>query len=401
MVVDLEQLAKALTQIPKPGLLSLIPAGYTYLGQMISHDLVPPTRPVGYPRPFAAKLNLDSIYHAFGSGGFPTPNEHPEWDLPRRRDGVASIPEPRNDENIILAQLHRLWQRVHESIVRHGATHTQAREDVILLFQAVVIDDYLRRMLQPHVFHSCIRMGEVHLGFAKDGVPKVFSHAVFRFGHSMVRRTYTLNPDARGIMLSKLFLAGSAIPEEFKISWPEFFELDPERNPQSAMGIDTSITDLMTGVPDENHGPQNVVLRNLEAGRGLPAGVDYVNGLLMGDASHPRIDAALHLHLAANDSVQALGLRGGELPLLPYILLEGELQAQRRGLGVLGSLIVGEVICNAIRSASPSIFQCGIYRFDLVLKSLGCACRSALERNWCAGSKNIDMPTIISIANAV
>lgn len=404
MDAGLVELARALTQ--KGGPQSLIPAGYTYLGQMISHDLVPATNPDRSSRSVAARLNLDSIYSAITSDGFPAPTPGREWDLPRAPDGTASIPEPRNDENVIIAQLHRLWQRVHETIVHHGANHAQARADVILLFQAVVIDDYLQRILQPHIFQACFRRGERHLGFVEDRVPRVFSHAVFRFGHSMIRRTYALNSNARGVELPSLLLPGSAIPDKFMISWAEFFEIDEKYPPQNAMGIDTSITAFMTDVPNKSPILRDVVLRNLQAGKDLPTGLEYVSGLLnglaLGDERYPKIDPALHLYRAANDSVQVLGLPGDKLPLFPYILLESELQGQRDRLGVLGSLIVGETIQNAIRTASPSVFQGGVYRFNLVLKELSPACRRALAtcRN---GSSDIpsmvDMPTIISMAD--
>lgn len=403
MDVDLVALSKALTQ--KAGPRSSIPAGYTYLGQMIAHDLVAP-RTSPSLRTFAAKLNLDSIYASSNSNGFPEVDKDREWDLPRNPEGIANIPEPRNDENIIVAQLHRVWQRVHENIVRHGASQEQARADVVRLFQAVVIDDYLQRILQPHVFQAYFRRGERHLGFADDKVPEVFSHAAFRFGHSMVRRAYTLNSEAHGITLSRLFLAGKVIPDEFKISWSEFFKIDPERDPQNAMGIDTSITDLMTGVPAANSMVQDVVLRNLQAGVGLPTGLEYVTGLLnglsVGSEYYPKVDPALHLYRAVDDSVQVLGLSGDKLPLYPYILLESELQGQRARLGVLGSLIVGETIQNAIRTASPSVFQGGVYRFTLVLKELSQACRTLLATTRNGNSampESIGMPAIISIAN--
>ena len=41
---------------------SSIPAGYTYLGQFISHDIVPKTNPRARGRTVSPALNLDSVY---------------------------------------------------------------------------------------------------------------------------------------------------------------------------------------------------------------------------------------------------------------------------------------------------------------------------------------------------
>lgn len=404
MIGGLEALAKALSEGDQHE--SNIPAGYTYLGQMISHDLVRPTRTNFASRTFSAKLELESIFGA-AFNGFPEPDGNRRWDLPRNPDGRACIPEPRNDENVIIAQLHRLWQLVHEAIVRNGADPSEARKDVVLLFQAVVIDDYLKRILQPHIFSGVLQRGERHLGFSDNAIPDVFSQAAFRFGHSMVRRSYSLNAVEQGVSLPSLFLANSQIPDRFKISWSEFFETDPGRPPQRAMGIDTTIASFMNAVPDNSRIPQDVILKNLEAGSTLPKGAEYVSGLLhglaRGEERYPKIAPELHLYRAANASVQVLGVPGDQLPMFPYLLLEGELHGQRNRLGVLGSLIVGETIQNAIRTASPSVFEGGVYRFDLVWKRLSSTCRNVIlasrQNRYRGAPQTIDMVTIISLAN--
>lgn len=400
---DLGLLATALTA-GMNARTSTIPAGYTYLGQMISHDLVPPTQSGAIS---TAKLNLDSIYAGFGPAGFPPTTPGREWDLPRRGDGSPDIPESRNDENIIIAQLHRLWQRLHEKIVQQGTSQDEAKADVVRLFQAVVIDDYLQRILQPHVFQAYFRRNESHLGFADNHLPRVFSHAAFRFGHSMVRDSYDLSSSTRNVKLSVMF-PRNVIPPEHQIDWSAFFETDPKHRPQPSMGIDTSISAVMATVPDRNRNPINVVLRNLQAGKGLPTGSKYVTNLMIGDTSgaepYPKIDPSLGLYRVANESVQVLGVTGDRLPLLPYLLLESELQGQRSRLGVLGSLIVAETLRNAIRAANVSVFQGGVYRFQLVPRTLSIGCKKLLAKAHNGNPmelERVNMPIIILMATTV
>ena len=192
-----------------------IPAGYTYFFQLISHDIVPSTTETN-SRVVTPELSLDSIYgqgeHGFspelfnGQGQFIHRNSL-DFDVWREqsshspRNYIANIPEQRNDENLIVVQLHRLLQKFHNIVVQSIQENEptkkilKAKEYVVAIFQTIVIEDALDKVLHP-----CI-----HKYFFKDNgsfyyqitsefkIPYEFSHAAFRFGHSMVRSQYLLN----------------------------------------------------------------------------------------------------------------------------------------------------------------------------------------------------------------
>lgn len=124
---------------------SEIPAGYTYLGQFIAHDLSFDPRTMSSHQSIQAKelnfrtpsLDLDSIY---GEGPLGNPiyynqnkkfgriflylDDENSFDIPRKKQNqhigipyqVALIPDHRNDDNIIVSQLHLAFMKLHNVI---------------------------------------------------------------------------------------------------------------------------------------------------------------------------------------------------------------------------------------------------------------------------------------------
>lgn len=222
-----------------------IPAGYTYLGQFIDHDLThdpvsaldrvqDPGGLVDFRTP---RFDLDSLY---GSG----PTEQPflyhadgvhlveglsiefnsqqrgdgQNDLPRSSAGVALIGDPRNDENMIIAQLHAAFIRFHnrradELLPSLGALRPleqfiQISSDVRWHYQYVVLNDFLRRIVGDDLVDKLIAPiasgGAPALQFYNPGagefpyMPVEFAVAAYRLGHSMVRPGYRLNDEHPG-----------------------------------------------------------------------------------------------------------------------------------------------------------------------------------------------------------
>src|SRR5687767_6065142 len=112
-------------------------AGFTFIGQFIDHDITFDNTPLALQQadPDATvnfrtpRYDLDSVY---GRGPLTepqfydpadrdkllvTPNVNGVEDVPRDGDGRAIIPEPRNDENLIIVQLHKAVAKFHNRIV--------------------------------------------------------------------------------------------------------------------------------------------------------------------------------------------------------------------------------------------------------------------------------------------
>ena len=228
--IDDEELLRLAVEIASPlavGENPNCPAGYTYFGQFIAHDLSLMFRSENR---HSAALNLESVYgsphghwsHLYGRnqagdlvfviglGGDRQGGTSKELDLPRRVDGAPEVPDARNDFHTIISQLHLAFMLLHNRIAgelramspRKSSEEVfiETRQRVCWLYQWLVINDFLRRLCNPEVMGliwpdgstaglrcmSCISLFDHKL-------PYEFALAGFRFGHSMVRPTYSLN----------------------------------------------------------------------------------------------------------------------------------------------------------------------------------------------------------------
>lgn len=245
----LEAVAKVMTDQAPDGD-SHIPAGYTYLGQFVDHDL---TRDVTRNLPLGSAvvtpdqleqgrspaLDLDSLYGAgpvlnpefyepdrirlrIGSTktskdpsdtrDLPDDRDFRGFDLPRLGSLAseptdarkAHIPDQRNDENLAVAQTHlafiRFHNRVCERLSAAGTPSAQlferARESVTHHYQWLLVHDYLPRIVDPAVVNDVFRRGRVLFERQAQGFPTMpleFSVGAFRLGHSMIREKYDWN----------------------------------------------------------------------------------------------------------------------------------------------------------------------------------------------------------------
>ncbi|MEA3162985.1 MAG: hypothetical protein QOE88_803 [Verrucomicrobiota bacterium] len=302
-----------------------ISAGYTYLGQFIDHDITfdpasslqqlnDPDALVDFRTP---RLDLDSLY---GRG----PDDQPYMydgkkfrlgrpltengtatnarDLPRYNDindpnaaKRALIGDKRNDENVIVSQLHAAMLQFHNKLVDQDsvASFRDIQQQVRWHYQWIVVNDFLMKICGEEVVHDILPHLEQQqpiwknpprLAFYKyrqDAfMPVEFSVAAYRFGHSMVRPIYRLNTHLsggedpnqatqhekdRGIAGRFFIFAGvqkrglngfDEFPEQWAIDWSLFFDIYGSGQKgginrlQPTYKIDTSLVNPLGFLPE-------------------------------------------------------------------------------------------------------------------------------------------------------
>jgi Animal haem peroxidase len=440
---------------------STIPPVYTYWGQFIDHDItantdrkntvtditvqdLKPLQPEVVVRDLRnlrrPALDLDSLY-----GDGPTFEGGPETaakdmydgiglrlsevaegdgirgdhiptlgdnlrDLPRHGDAekpedrtAALIGDGRNDENLIVAQLHVAFLRFHNAALEWARREPGYPRDDRELFERVrdlvrwhyqwlVVHDYLKTVTLPGVVDKVLlggnkvfqpRYGEVYM-------PLEFSVAAYRFGHSMVRGFYDYNRNfgrkngGPGAVIPfasfrQIFaFTGSARPAPFNgggtltlpfnwvIEWGKFVDKGDSLPDHFARKIDTQLApplfDMINQISkDDEKLPDAIkdILRRL-AVRNLLRGYQLAlpTGQAVADALGVTPLTTEELRRGNSDAVNAALNDGGFLettPLWFYVLKEAEVRANGNSLGEVGSRIVVETLIGQLR-ADPEFY---------------------------------------------
>jgi hypothetical protein len=356
-----------------------MPAGYIYFGQFVDHDMTLDKTPltqqkqdvrgmVNYDTP---KFDLGSVYGKGPTGspelydpakpGYLLVNPHDElFDLPRDGVGAAYLGDPRNDENLIVAQLHVVFLRMHNKLRDGGKTFEQAQQQLRWTYQYLIVNDFLARIVGQDVVAGLIRRrGTGPIQFTgrlyqprnvnKPYMPVEYSGAAYRFGHSMIRAEYEVQ-DGHTVPIFgqdgyEDLRGNRQIPPSLWIDWNYFFEI-----PDMARRIDSQLSLPLFKLPSTVVAPTAGAIvalaeRNLLRGKrlGLPAGQDVATAM----GIKPLTNAQLGL--------TEPGWKG-KAPLWFYILKESELLGGKK-LGPVGGRIVAEVILGLMALDKTSYFN--------------------------------------------
>lgn len=403
----LRRIATKIGETRRPGMVSDIPAGATYLAQFVAHDLDLPDRDDG-----AGVLDLAALYgdgpahdafcyqvpaepgrprHLLRLGRVCPTTGAPAWgplrDLPRVACPVTDaravdsrsdvlVPNSLIDSNLLLGQVHTLFALLHNAAAgrlsasgRPDVAFALARRLTTAVYRDAVQADLLGTWLMPSFRQRYAEGSPTPLAPAgRNGTPREFWSGVGRIGHGLVREIYTLNATRDVVGLRNMVRHTSTgrphempLTEDWLVDFSNFFAIGPSV-PQRARAIGPHVSrPFATGLGAAADGSvDSLVLRDLIAC--TCGGVRSVRSLIsQAKGAAPRIfegclaqdetqwTALVEGWLADTGLTdEAIGRLAGDPPLTLFLMLEADADTGGRTLGALGSIILGETIAAAL-----------------------------------------------------
>jgi hypothetical protein len=395
-----------------------VPAGFTYLGQFVDHDITldltsfgekeaDPDAVTNFRTP---SLDLDNVYglgpdgsrqlYARNPGDIDGKTPGPKLligkninvdfggvtgdhrnDLPRSPEGFALIGDHRNDENLLVAQTHLAMLKFHNKVCdrliaagKPAATiFAEVRQIVTWHYQWMVLHDFVERITEKGVVAKILEQGRRFYRFKKTPfMPVEFSAAAYRLGHSMVRESYSYNHVFNPASLQLLFrftgLSGGIIGD---------LAPNPPTQPTPVAVLPSNwiidwrrFYEVMANPPGVPLNPSRkldpFVVETLHRLPGDGGSLPFRNlkrGVLLGLPSGQDVAAAMKIknpltadEIAKGDDGKVAKKHGlhEQTPLWYYILKEAEQRGGGEKLGPVGATIVSEVFVGLVHGDQQS-----------------------------------------------
>ena len=399
---------------------STVPAGFTYVGQFVDHDITfdisstldaaTDANTVNNMRTPALELDslygrgpaLDPFLYAFpstgpataikfqmgtnrnvgpggpgGAGGFGGMQVQTDFDVPRIHNpldpasssNTAVIGDPRNDENLIVVQFHQAMLRLHNQIVDllvlagfTGDIFVEAKRIVTHHYQWAVVNDFLKRLCGAPAVANAFSAVSIPIN-GPFRMPVEFAVAAYRFGHSMIRDRYWVNFNFPAATMGQVFAFSRnpnlPILSNWVVDFNAFFDTGvPVPVNNKARRIDSVLANELEHLPGLTGLMAVLAARNLRRGLalGLPSGQGMANFFGVPALTNVQLKDGLP---AAEKALLDLdsGLLSKKTPLWYYVLREAAVLGGGNQLGPVGARIVCETFARIIKRDPGSFWN--------------------------------------------
>ena len=355
-------------------------AGWPLFGQFVAHDITADRSslqehadPLLIRNFRTPRANLECLYGAGPAGSpFLYDRDDPAKlllgendagrpdDLPRNRQGIALVGDPRQDVHLFMSQLHLAMLKLHNGLVDRlredgvpeGELFGEACRAARWHYQWVLVHDFLPRAVGEELMADLLASGpRFYRPKGEPFIPFEFADAAYRYGHSQIRHAYRLNHRDAEYPLFPDLVGFRPVPAERVVDWSYLFELPGGGQPQPAKRIDGRLPASLIQLPREITGEVEVVEYHSLAVRDLQRG--HALGLPSGEAVADRMG---ELPLDPDEIGLRAGGWRGDTPLWFYLLKEAEVRTDGERLGPVGGRIVAEVLLGIV-DGDPDSFR--------------------------------------------
>lgn len=378
-----------------------IPAGFTYLGQLVDHDLThdlsqlddlwdtPCEQVVNAATPF---LDLSVLYgHGPNStasselydgpclkvgqpvASIGNPQEDGSFDVALDADQRPLTADERTPQNVIQRQLTAAFARLHNAAVDQfekdiddpDELFEAARLQTTWQYQWLVYRDLLARVLDPQIYTEVFLQGRPQFSWKSFSIPIEFAAAAYRFGHSMVREQYLLSSNKETTLYEMMTqsIQPGPLTAEWRIDWSRFFQGAGAGAAVTAMPIDTRIAKTLHNVPGRTVDQYNIGtfgrnsagaidLPHTSLKRGallqLPCGQETARELGIPVLTRTELTCNCREEITDQGRILRQSKLAESTPLWYYLLKEAEVRANGNRLGPSASRIVAETVYAAL-----------------------------------------------------
>lgn len=347
-----------------------IAAGWPFYGQIVAHDVTRDRAPLqkeeeveGLKNFHRPRVDLQCLY---GDGPVGQPyfynaedtdklligrnDEGKPNDLIRNRQGIALIPDARNDTYLFISQLHLALQKLHNRLVDDVRDAGTADGDVFSTAQRltrwhhqwVLLNEYLPLHVGEEVMQQVLaedkQKGDAFM-------PVEFAAGAFRFGHAQVRDHYDVNAGLKDVPIFPDLVGQQPVPASRTLNVARVFEVPGHPEPLASRRIDALYSSAMMHLPKALTGELDDPKQSALAYRDLQRGASL--GLPSGEAVAQRFSVT---PLSREDLALPDGLCEEDTPLSYYVQKEAFVQNEGTHLGQVGGRLVAGVLVDLLRN---------------------------------------------------
>ena len=283
-----------------------------------------------------------------------------DGDVPRNRQGIALVGDPRNDVHLFMNQMqvgfirlhNRLVDRLRDDGVREAELFEEARRAATWHYQWVILREFLPVLIGPELTESCSTSARTSTGPAtirsspSSSPTRPIATATARSG-----RRYQVNAELGPVPVFPDLIGFCEVPAERMVDWSLLFDVPGTSAGSAGQTNRRPLPESLIALPraisgvDESDAYASLANRDLQRGQaiGLPSGEAVARALGADPLSSEQVGLGEH------------GWRA-ETPLWIYVLREANALQDGDRLGPVGGHIVGEVLVGII-DADPESFR--------------------------------------------